>query len=135
MTAHAIHAMFKTSRNHDAMQKLKPKKKKSCHLIGQLAFLITFMISSHIVSCCESSPKQEAPSRGRAPDATKPTAVVPPCFLHVCDVCVMCVCACRYCSHYENTNLLHELILAVGYFCVLNHDNQASQQKKNINMT
>ncbi len=30
----------------------------------------------------------------------------------------------RYCSHNECTNLLHELILAVGYFCVLNHDNQ-----------
>lgn len=34
------------------------------------------------------------------------------------------VSACRYCSHYESTQLLHELILAVGYFCVLNHDNQ-----------
>ena len=30
----------------------------------------------------------------------------------------------RYCSHFKNPALLHELILAIGYFCVLNHDNQ-----------
>lgn len=43
--------------------------------------------------------------------------------LSVC-VCVFVSHLCRYCSHYESTSLLHELILAVGYFCVLNHDNQ-----------
>ena len=31
---------------------------------------------------------------------------------------------CRYCSHYDSPELLQELILAVGYFCVLNTENQ-----------
>lgn len=33
-----------------------------------------------------------------------------------------------YCSHYqaENEELLHEVILAVGYFVVLNNENQVS---------
>ena len=29
-----------------------------------------------------------------------------------------------YCSHWPNDELLHEVILCVGYFTVLNHDNQ-----------
>jgi hypothetical protein len=29
-----------------------------------------------------------------------------------------------YCHHHSNDDLLHELILCIGYFCVLNHDNQ-----------
>ena len=30
----------------------------------------------------------------------------------------------RHCTHHRNDVLLHELILAVGYFCVLNPHNQ-----------
>jgi len=29
-----------------------------------------------------------------------------------------------YCHHHAEDDLLHELILCIGYFCVLNHDNQ-----------
>ena len=29
-----------------------------------------------------------------------------------------------YCHHHTEDDLLHELILCIGYFCVLNHDNQ-----------
>ena len=45
------------------------------------------------------------------------------CVLQSCILIIIC----RNCSHYEQANLLHELILAVGYFCVLNHNNQACQ--------
>jgi len=31
---------------------------------------------------------------------------------------------CRHCSHHSNEVLLHEVILVIGYFCVLNPDNQ-----------
>ena len=31
---------------------------------------------------------------------------------------------CRHCSHHSNEDLLDEVILATGYFCVLNPDNQ-----------
>ena len=34
----------------------------------------------------------------------------------------------RYCSHYDQFTLLHELILAIGYFCVLNAENQVCSQ-------
>jgi len=29
-----------------------------------------------------------------------------------------------YCQHHAEDDLLHELILCIGYFCVLNRDNQ-----------
>ena len=29
-----------------------------------------------------------------------------------------------YCQHHAEDDLLHELVLCIGYFCVLNHDNQ-----------
>ena len=29
-----------------------------------------------------------------------------------------------YCHHHAEDDLLHELVLCIGYFCVLNHDNQ-----------
>lgn len=46
---------------------------------------------------------------------------------------VVCVCTCcRYCSYFQNHALLHELILAIGYFCVLNNDNQVYMQKSII---
>ena len=31
-----------------------------------------------------------------------------------------------YCSHHVNEDLLHEVILSIGYFSVLHHDNQVS---------
>ncbi|XP_023932135.1 S phase cyclin A-associated protein in the endoplasmic reticulum-like isoform X1 [Lingula anatina] len=33
-----------------------------------------------------------------------------------------------YCSHHSNEELLHEVVLCVGYFTVLNHDNQGMIQ-------
>ncbi len=42
----------------------------------------------------------------------------------MCIYTCVCVCVCRYCSHHDQSSLLQELILAVGYFCVMNRDNQ-----------
>ncbi|KAI0235425.1 S phase cyclin A-associated protein in the endoplasmic reticulum [Lamellibrachia satsuma] len=33
-----------------------------------------------------------------------------------------------YCSHHVNEELLHEVILSIGYFSVLHHDNQMLTQ-------
>ncbi|KAK2177858.1 hypothetical protein NP493_575g01002 [Ridgeia piscesae] len=33
-----------------------------------------------------------------------------------------------YCSHHTNEDLLHEVILSIGYFSVLHHDNQMLTQ-------
>ena len=38
----------------------------------------------------------------------------------------MMITFCRHCSHHSNEVLLHEVILAIGYFCVLNPENQVS---------
>ena len=32
-----------------------------------------------------------------------------------------------YCSHHANEDLLHEVILSIGYFSVLHHDNQVGR--------
>jgi len=31
-----------------------------------------------------------------------------------------------YCQHLAEDDLLHELVLCIGYFCVLNRDNQVT---------
>ena len=36
---------------------------------------------------------------------------------------------CRHCSHHSNEDLLDEVILAIGYFCVLNPENQVCGEK------